>query len=177
TTHLACGLAADGSAWCWGSGSLGNGTFDPSDTPVAVAGGHQFAELAVNDNAGCGRKAGGEVWCWGRNNFGQLGVDGPDAATPARSTSGADRIAASELIVLALKGDVVESWGGANIDLPTGPVASLAGLDVAALSKNSVACVSLTDGQVYCYEWLWDRSSAGVFESNQYHPVHPVVVP
>ena len=175
--QLACGLAADGSASCWGSGSLGNGTSDPSDTPVAVAGGHPFVELAVNESAACGRKAAGEVWCWGKNDFGQLGEEGPDAAAPVLSTVGADRIASSHLIVLTLKGSIVESWGGGNLGLPTGPVVSLAGLDVAGFSKNSVACVSLVDGQVYCYEWLWDRSSAGVFESGQYRPVHPVVKP
>jgi alpha-tubulin suppressor-like RCC1 family protein len=33
-----CGVATDNLAYCWGSGNLGNGTTDPSATPVAVGG-------------------------------------------------------------------------------------------------------------------------------------------
>jgi hypothetical protein len=174
---LACGLDAEGAAWCWGTGPTGNGTFDPSESPVPVAGEHEFVELAVTGTAACGRKAVGEVWCWGRNDSGQLGVEGADAPAPVLSAAGVDRIAASHRIVLALRGTTVSSWGGANIGMPTGPVASLAGLDVGAFARNSIACLTLVGGGVYCYEWLWDRSSAGVFESNVYHPVHPVIEP
>ena len=171
---LACGLRADATAACWGTGSLGDASGGGSDTPVSVAGAHEFIEVAVSEIAACGRKLNGEVWCWGSNDRGQLGIEGPDAPEPVLSATGVDRIAASQDLVLALKDGTVIRWGGGVLD-PSSPVASLAGLDVVDFSANSMECVSLTDGQVYCYDEMWDRTSEWATE--RYSPVHPVVVP
>jgi len=80
-----CGLTADGSAWCWGLsefGQLGGPAGDTcpdgpcSRSPVAVTGGHQFAQLSVSSSGHvCGLTDQGEAWCWGLNHQGQLGVD------------------------------------------------------------------------------------------------------
>ena len=172
---LGCGLIEDGSAMCWGAGSLGNGTFGTSEIPVPVSGGHVFTEIAVTGGAACGRKANGEVWCWGRNNGGQLGVEGPDAPEPVLSATGVDRIAASQDIVLALRGGSVDRWGGEGWVIPPGPVAALAGLEVADFASDGSECVRLSDGQAYCWGEMWDRSSA--YKAYLYAPVHPVIEP
>lgn len=172
---LGCGLVADGAAMCWGTGALGNGAFGTSESPVAVSGGHVFAEIAVAGGAACGRKSNGEVWCWGRNNEGQLGVEGADAPEPVQSATGVDRIVASQNIVLALRGSSVDRWGGEGWVIPPGPVVTLAGLDVTDFASDGTECVRLGDGQVYCWGEMWDRSSA--FKSDLYAPVHPVVYP
>ena len=72
-----CGLTTAGAAWCWGGnseGSLGDGTTDYHEEPVAVTGGHTFTQVAVGSRHTCGLTADGEVWCWGANNLGQAGT-------------------------------------------------------------------------------------------------------
>lgn len=72
-----CGRAADGAALCWGSaadGALGNGRLEGvAASPVLVAGGHRFVDVAVGDGHGCGVDPVGGAWCWGANRRGQLG--------------------------------------------------------------------------------------------------------
>lgn len=70
-----CGWRRDGSAYCWGAGSLGQigdgGARDrllpvPVDLPP-VAG------MALGGDHSCAWTASGEAYCWGDNAFGQLG--------------------------------------------------------------------------------------------------------
>jgi alpha-tubulin suppressor-like RCC1 family protein len=88
----ACGIADDGTAWCWGrnpSGQLGNGTAGVSSpVPVRVLGGASWRSIDAAGSNTCGVQEDGSAWCWGADNYGQLG-DGPDdySSTPeARST-------------------------------------------------------------------------------------------
>jgi hypothetical protein len=172
---LGCGLIANGAAMCWGNGALGNGTFGTSESPVPVSGDHAFVEIAVAGQAACGRKLNGEVWCWGRNNEGQLGVEGPDAPEPVQSATGVDHIAASQEIVLALRGNSVDRWGGEGWLIEPGPVATLEGQEVTAFAADGSECVWLADSQVYCWGEMWDRST--VFKTELFAPVHPLVDP
>lgn len=64
----ACGIAADGSTYCWGF--VGR-DFGPQ--PVRLAGDHRFAQLSLGGDFGCGVTAEGEARCWGGNENGQLG--------------------------------------------------------------------------------------------------------
>ena len=64
----ACGLAPTGVAYCWGDGEDG----ESSTTPVAVAGGFNFATLSAWYST-CGITATGALYCWGANESGQLG--------------------------------------------------------------------------------------------------------
>ena len=65
-------------AWCWGSngyGQLGNGRTDSLQLqPTAVAGGHQFHQLALGARHACALDLDGAAWCWGRATFGSLGT-------------------------------------------------------------------------------------------------------
>ncbi len=73
----ACGLAADGTASCWGAGGrLGDCTKLNSTSPVAVVGGIKFGTLAVGYNGGCGLTQAGATWCWGSANTGSSLGDG-----------------------------------------------------------------------------------------------------
>jgi Regulator of chromosome condensation (RCC1) repeat len=168
---LACGTLADSSAACWGTKFLGDGSSDSSATPVPVAGGHHFAKVAVGTGFACGRKADGSVWCWGRNDFGELNVPGANALSPVFAESGITHITASSYLVLALKDGGIIHWGGG--DVTAGPIASLEGLSVSDLHAKTAVCLSLTDGQVYCVEEMWDRSSVPRY--NDYAPVQPAM--
>lgn len=176
--HTACGLGIDSTAYCWGAGPLGDGTFNSSATPVPVSGGRKYIELAVGDDFGCGLEADGDVWCWGRNDDGQLGNSGPDAAAPILSTSGVTRIAAALRTVLAIRLGTVVRWGyfglngGGN---PITPLASVSHLPVADLAANDISCLRLSDGQVYCFDEIWVNSTT--VDIDRYTPVQPVVTP
>src|SRR5438874_3963242 len=50
----ACGVAVNGQAYCWGAGTLGDGTTDASSTPTLVAApGVHFVTVDVGQNASC----------------------------------------------------------------------------------------------------------------------------
>jgi alpha-tubulin suppressor-like RCC1 family protein len=71
-----CGLATDGTAYCWGVnqlGELGDGTATARAAPVAVSGGRTFVGIAAAYQHTCGLTAAGEAYCWGYNDKGQLG--------------------------------------------------------------------------------------------------------
>jgi hypothetical protein len=78
-----CLLRADGRVLCWGSnqrGQLGNGTLEPSDTPVEVVGLSDAVAIAVGDHHTCAVRRNGRLACWGANDRGQLGNDTIDDA-------------------------------------------------------------------------------------------------
>src|SRR5438309_1273885 len=75
TTGLraACGLTADGAAYCWGKndfGQVGDGTTNPTIIPVAVAGGLRFTSLSAGDFHTCGITTTGAAYCWGTGALG-----------------------------------------------------------------------------------------------------------
>lgn len=99
-----CGVAADGSLLCWGSGSwgmLGDGAdgqgLPPhlSAVPIVVGGRSSFVDVAVGAGHSCGLTASGAVFCAGGNGFKQLGVDTTstvclEPSAPAYSASCSD---------------------------------------------------------------------------------------
>ena len=76
-----CSLV-DGVARCWGynrEGELGDGTTTDRLVPTAVAGGIEFASLAMSDWSTCGLTAAGKAYCWGLNYSDALGVGSTNA--------------------------------------------------------------------------------------------------
>jgi hypothetical protein len=79
--YTACALDADGNAYCWGFGALGDGNAARTveqTTPVAVAGGLKFKEISVGDWHTCALTLDGTPYCWQRNTSGETGT-GPGA--------------------------------------------------------------------------------------------------
>jgi alpha-tubulin suppressor-like RCC1 family protein len=73
-----CGETTTHRAYCWGvngRGQLGDGGPPEPDRlrPVAVAGGHAFAQLSAGAAHTCGVAPSGAAFCWGYDFFGQLG--------------------------------------------------------------------------------------------------------
>ncbi len=82
-----CGIADDGTLWCWGYGRygrLGNGDEHQRSTPWEVKGGFDdWLDVSTGWWHTCGiREAGegegGKMWCWGRGIYGCLGTGGSD---------------------------------------------------------------------------------------------------
>jgi alpha-tubulin suppressor-like RCC1 family protein len=97
-----CGVATDGTAYCWGHGYGGGyGIFDSATVangcspdlrcpaPLAVASGHTFKMVSVRVAHVCGVTTDGAAYCWGSDASGQLG-DGAttDQATPVPVAGG-----------------------------------------------------------------------------------------
>ncbi|MFC1654515.1 RCC1 domain-containing protein [Myxococcota bacterium] len=88
-SYHACGLTADGKAYCWGQdsdGQLGDGPavlddcfgVNCSDTPVLVdtssmVGSKVFVQLVAGSWHTCGLASDGIAYCWGYDEYGQLG--------------------------------------------------------------------------------------------------------
>ncbi|HEY6927955.1 MAG TPA: hypothetical protein VI653_31045, partial [Steroidobacteraceae bacterium] len=74
-----CGLAVDGTAWCWGHGLVGelgnNQSAAGSWNPVQVVGPPStFRSLGSGFLFSCGLTDAGAAYCWGQNDVGQLGA-------------------------------------------------------------------------------------------------------
>lgn len=96
TNNLACGLALDGSAYCWGlnwRGEVGSSTnefcgpdtvrLECASSPVQVrtAGGALFRDVAAGNSFACGVLFDGTMYCWGRNTQGQLGSESTEGCS------------------------------------------------------------------------------------------------
>ena len=74
---FSCGLAADGSAYCWGNndlGQLGDGTKTDRLVPTRVTGGVIFSELKAGAATVCGISRDARLYCWGPLGAVAMGV-------------------------------------------------------------------------------------------------------
>jgi uncharacterized protein YjdB/alpha-tubulin suppressor-like RCC1 family protein len=86
-SQYACGVAYDGSGYCWGrnGGRFGNGNTSDQSAPTALTGGHKFRAISAGFNHTCGVTTTDDVYCWGNNANGQLGATMPFSYAPARA--------------------------------------------------------------------------------------------
>ena len=154
-----CGLATDGTAYCWGyngHGQLGDGTSGVNGSssanrlvPVAVSGGRTYIALVAGHSHTCALTNDGTAYCWGYNGYGQLG-DG---------TSGNN--------------------GGVDDRLVPVPVSG--GRPYTALAAGGMhTCGLTTEGTAYCWGWngfgqLGD-GTAGVNGGSSANRLVPVAV-
>jgi alpha-tubulin suppressor-like RCC1 family protein len=74
-----CGVATDGTGYCWGDngyGAVGNGDASTTDLlePTPIAGGLKWKSISVGGVFACGLATDDAVYCWGSNTYGQLGT-------------------------------------------------------------------------------------------------------
>jgi hypothetical protein len=77
----ACGITADGRAFCVGSnrsGQLGDGSTIRRNLPAAVQGGLTFVSISAGGGHTCGISRAGDAYCWGSGTTGRLGSRFPD---------------------------------------------------------------------------------------------------
>jgi alpha-tubulin suppressor-like RCC1 family protein len=71
-----CGLALDGTTWCWGDNraqQVGSMSTDVATTPARLTTGPAFSMLAAGGFHTCGLTSDGVAYCWGDDSLGQLG--------------------------------------------------------------------------------------------------------
>lgn len=79
-TH-SCGLDFNGQRFCWGdsfhgqtgTGSSGQGEFEPVPQNNASDSAFDYLDIAAGDRHTCAVRNGNTLWCWGDNPFSQLG--------------------------------------------------------------------------------------------------------
>jgi hypothetical protein len=77
-----CATRGDHTLWCWGSGELGNGTFDDAGAPTRIGTRTDWASVSAGDGHTCAIRTDGTLWCWGVNTNGEIG----DGTTTLRTT-------------------------------------------------------------------------------------------
>lgn len=98
--YSSCGVAPDGSGYCWGGGSsgqLGTGNEDDTDRPAAIVEGADgptsWASVEAGYDYACGVGTNAKAYCWGYNDNGRLGngtVGSYDDSLPVAVLQGAN---------------------------------------------------------------------------------------
>lgn len=164
-THT-CGLAPDGTAFCWGSnfdGELGaGGVGGTADTPALVSGGISFTSISAGGDSipgdsqprafSCGVAVGGAAYCWGDNSVGQLGIGsigGPSPVpVPVAGGQTFTRVTVGGTHACGLTaGGAVYCWGG-NVDLQLGR-GPFTGTDAANGTPQQVSGGELPSGVTF----------------------------
>lgn len=96
----ACGIAANGSAYCWGhneQGQLGTGNQVNHAAPVAVAGGHSFVSITTHQTVSCAVRTDGAGYCWGNGFAGTLGNGSTASSNVPVAINGSHKFASLRL--------------------------------------------------------------------------------
>jgi alpha-tubulin suppressor-like RCC1 family protein len=194
----ACGLAADGIAWCWGSSISGFGDglggTNPEYTPRPALSGVRFASLALGSQHACGIGLDGVAYCWGLNGEGAVGTGIPAGASepspaPVGGGLGLTQVAAGLVHSCGLtaigaawcwgSNDIGELGDGTNTNRLT-PTPVAGGLTFAAISTrrgpgdlNDQNTCALTAGGA---AWCWGGNGGGALgngsaSANAFAPV------
>ena len=135
-----CGLATDGTAWCWGahgSGQLGvaqdtdcGSRFIPegftcSVVPVEVAGGHRFRTISAGRAHTCAVDDNGAAYCWGAGDSGRLGDGGKESRSVPVPVAGGltfRSVSAGGSHTCGVTIDDVSYCWGSNSDMQAGTI-------------------------------------------------------
>jgi hypothetical protein len=74
--RYSCGVATDGTGYCWGDSTYvpwRDGLTAKNPAPSAVQGGYVFNDISVASSHACGLTTDGAAICWGQNTEGALG--------------------------------------------------------------------------------------------------------
>jgi uncharacterized repeat protein (TIGR01451 family) len=185
-------VRVDGTVWAWGwntNSQLGDGTTSNQPTPVQVEDPSDptgfltnVVAVAAGERHSLALKQSGEVWSWGYNANGQLG-DGTfegktvpvrvrEPSDPSGFLTGVSVIAAGALHSVALKNEMIWTWGsrgyeqlGRNPYAPGAPSQAVAGQVPGLSNVKAIAAgwehtvVLKTDGTV----WACGRNLEGQF--------------
>ena len=165
-----CGVATNGTAYCWGQAFLGDGPLKVRrPTPVAVSGG-PYKAVAAGSNYTCALTTAGAAMCWGTNAGGVLGLGSPDQEIILPSVVAGGHtftnITAGVNHVCGVASDGTWCWGVNNDgQLGTGSASAFSNIPVRA--GGSLAFTQLASGELHTcgvaagVTYCWGRNSLG----------------
>jgi alpha-tubulin suppressor-like RCC1 family protein len=171
-----CALAADGTAYCWGSndgGQLGTGDRVDRRAPTPVAGGLHFTSITTGEYHTCAIATDGTVYCWG-DPYSTFSI--PELMLTPQPTPGTLKFASIDAGVGFTCGVTTDAkaycWGvGYDGRLGDGmshesrePSLVAGGLSFTSVSAEVMACGLTTSGAVYC--WGEGYLGAGPFSQS-----------
>ncbi len=157
-----CGVADNGSAYCWGAnsdGQLGSGTFSAREfSPQRVVGSHIWKSLSAGAWFTCGVTIEGGGYCWGSGNRWRPTAVGEDAAVPT-ARFGPQSLTTISVSDQAICGVTLQATGvcwGSSLDLPTGAIGRVDNPQVMLTGRTWVnatpgGCALDADGQAFCW--------------------------
>ncbi len=180
TSHV-CGLAADQTAWCWGSGyfgELGNGSFLSASVPTRVSD-QVWTAISAGGSHTCAVRSDGHLRCWGDNSLHQLGGD-----VPMRASSPI-KVGLDDTIYVAVSGGgqhtcattedgALQCWGsnasgqlggavGGFVSRPTEVVGAASTWDVISAGQGNT-CAVARDHNLWCMGLGVQNAAAKVLE-------------
>lgn len=170
---ISCGLTPTGAAFCWGQAPLGDGSSSNSASPVPVAGGKFFRQIAAGGNYACGVTATFAASCWGDNLTSQLGngTSGGQLLQPVLVAGNhlfrTIETGSSHACAITTAG-AAYCWGrgfqgqlgDGNSSSANVPVQVAGGLNFSAIAPGSNhTCGLTTSGHAYCWGELFDQAA------------------
>lgn len=159
-----CGIATNGTTYCWGQRVTGTATTTEQPTPAAVSG--SYVDLVGAPHGGmCGLTAGGAMYCWGSIGWGQTAASQfPVSPTRFGGTMTFSAITAGHHHQCGISGGTAYCWGSqmdgvvgdtlGYFDPETGEIGDVR---VPVRVYNAPSLVSLTAGD----DWTCGLTSAG----------------
>ncbi len=184
-----CAVSGDGRVFCWGAndtGQLGDGSTDPSNTPVEVLGLTGVIRVAAGWRHTCAVTDVGTAYCWGGNDLQQLGDGTSDSSAEPVAVSGVDDatdVTCGDAHTCAIRaGGSVWCWG-ANFDGQLGdgsfdvdssvPVEATGFTGAISISAGfSHSCAATMTGNVWCWgDNLASQLGPGTTDDNRDAPI------
>lgn len=181
--HHACGLTAEGTAYCWGLndvGQLGNGTQSSSLTAVPVSSGITFRAVEGGPYRSCGLSGANSIYCWGFNPMSTLSGSGqPEfhlspTLVPGTAIAGtvAELAVSRDFACARLESGAVYCWGKLGTVYHNEPFLVSSGQTFTQLSAGSDhVCGVEANGAAWCWGGnLRGQLGTGVTGSAVYTP-------
>jgi serine/threonine-protein kinase len=162
-TNHRCALSGQ-TTYCWGAndnGQLGDGTTNPSTTPIVPQGIPALQSIAAGAGATCGLTPTGDSWCWGATgkSMGTVVITNPGAKLAAADQATAIAVGLENFYGVVAGG--IDAWGGDAFGqlgngMPSGlwtnaPGFFVAGTYVTVATAGYTVCSVDAAGSVWCW--------------------------
>lgn len=191
----ACGLDAQGVAYCWGrnsGGQLGDGSGTARATAAAVAAPEAFVDISAGEHHTCAIGTSGTAYCWGSaGTIGDSTSVGKPTPTAVHGSHVFTRVSAAEGDTCAIDSSAnLLCWGHNGSSNEFGepdaspgprlaPTPAGHGMQFAEIALGATAACGLTlAGESYCWgDHALMRSAAGVYNQGPALVLDPAPAP